>query len=838
MLFSRSSPVHWPAELTFRDEKTPSPSPLPLPKPLSVSLRQPTPQLWQQLLRPVPQSDAAIERMQAAERERKQALYNGYALPPELIALLPSVLTARTDQDVEATSTLLLLQGRPPVPNTAFLLPYGGLMQAEDYDAFSPLERALWMGDFRALRNDSLCFPRSHKRKRRPLPTVHTSVLYLVLEHDLARGTALTTAALQRCVAISLLDVAPNLTIQVVAAAMGRHDIVAAAGKAPAVVPTAYDPRLHRFVRPVNAHSQKLASQAAIRMNRILPGGPLELQHAQPLLLGSRFGWIEVLDAFQHLIHQCGSQEEVHAAIDAAAMRGHLHVLAWWKRHRSYFPWTAKTISRVPHTGVLDWFDDNVPSFLNGGFCDALTQYAADGRLDLIEWWRQRRDGKLEPCFPMIRNAFLRAAAQHHRLPVLAWAVQWRAHRTWTESGELLPMPPVVWKVICSERRTEMLEWWRETSAHVRPLQQQTFHSAPLEEALLAAKLLVLRWMAAQQVLDRMVLEHPSLLCGRLVTSNEVGMLIWFQRHSGQPLPCEPAVTEAAARAGAIEGLRWYFRTHRHVPQERVTRSIDAAAAAGQVDVLAFFLHDVPLPFTCTHQALDVASAEGHLAVLQFFWAHRLELQFTAHALDQATLRGDLDVVRWWFEAAGQEVPLAYSHVGLDRASQEGHIAMLDLWYASGYPMRFTTAAVDRSRIWDNEALQLRTLEWWRRSGLAMKYTHLAMDTASIHGRLGVLNWWLYSGKPLLYSKRAMDETTHVAALHWWRHSGLPLKYTAAVTVDHAAAGAAPLVKRDPFGPSSGFIDYRLPSKQPILDWWTASGLRKHLLVETSIPSI
>lgn len=142
---------------------------------------------------------------------------------------------------------------------------------------------------------------------------------------------------------------------------------------------------------------------------------------------------------------------------------------------------------------------------------------------------------------------------------------------------------------------------------------------------------------------------------------------------------------------------------------------------------------------------LDRASESGHVNVLQWWKESGLPMYYTAKSMDYATFQRQYTVLDWWKNSG---LPLKYSKEGLVIASAHGNTKMLD---------------------------------WWKDSGLKLIYDEEPMDIASKNGHTNALQWWLDSGLELKYSMKAMDDASdnyRTNVLDWWKKSGLPLKYT------------------------------------------------------------
>ncbi len=79
--------------------------------------------------------------------------------------------------------------------------------------------------------------------------------------------------------------------------------------------------------------------------------------------------------------------------------------------------------------------------------------------------------------------------------------------------------------------------------------------------------------------------------------------------------------------------------------------------------------------------AIDNASRDGNVSLLQWWKASGLECKYTYRAMNSASREGHVDVLDWW-KASGFEIK--YTSNAMDMASEDGHVGVLDWWKASG----------------------------------------------------------------------------------------------------------------------------------------------------------
>ena len=112
---------------------------------------------------------------------------------------------------------------------------------------------------------------------------------------------------------------------------------------------------------------------------------------------------------------------------------------------------------------------------------------------------------------------------------------------------------------------------------------------------------------------------------------------------------------------------------------------------------------------------------------------------------------------------------------GIDYASENGHIAVLEWFKSSGLEFRYSNYAIS----WASEKGNIVVLDWFKESGFEFKHSQNAIDLASLHGHISVLEWFKKSGLEFKYSDSAIDfasKNGHIAVLDWFTESGLEFK--------------------------------------------------------------
>ncbi|KAI9317783.1 hypothetical protein DFJ73DRAFT_880348 [Zopfochytrium polystomum] len=142
---------------------------------------------------------------------------------------------------------------------------------------------------------------------------------------------------------------------------------------------------------------------------------------------------------------------------------------------------------------------------------------------------------------------------------------------------------------------------------------------------------------------------------------------------------------------------------------------------------------------------------------------------YTEEAINEASAEGRIAMLQWWKESG---LPLKYGSRAIVDASFNGHIKVLHWWKKSGLALEYSTRTLDSASACGRTDL----LQWWKDSRLKLEYSKWAMHAASEWGHVPVLQWWVESGLKLKYDIDAVDvadRNGHSDVVEWWRDSKL-----------------------------------------------------------------
>ncbi|KAF2202809.1 flavo protein [Delitschia confertaspora ATCC 74209] len=201
--------------------------------------------------------------------------------------------------------------------------------------------------------------------------------------------------------------------------------------------------------------------------------------------------------------------------------------------------------------------------------------------------------------------------------------------------------------------------------------------------------------------------------------------------------------------------------------------------------------------FGGTYLPFQASAVFGKVKVLEFWRTCPTFVvkEYMCDAMDTASCVGFVHVLDWWFNSG---LPLKYSEAALEKASSRGHIAVLEWWRQHGIhgdKSPNTSQAVDgnpparpqlrlkvgKSISYATLSGSLRTLRWWFTSGIPFPHEDSVAKLASTHGYTHVLDYWhKVRGEKMLFDNQVLVGATkmgHADVLEWWKRSGLRVEY-------------------------------------------------------------
>ncbi|KAJ9627249.1 hypothetical protein H2203_003711 [Taxawa tesnikishii (nom. ined.)] len=160
---------------------------------------------------------------------------------------------------------------------------------------------------------------------------------------------------------------------------------------------------------------------------------------------------------------------------------------------------------------------------------------------------------------------------------------------------------------------------------------------------------------------------------------------------------------------------------------------------------------------------------------------------YTAEALDGASRQGFVHVLEWWQESG---LPLVFTEAALEQASSQGHMAVLEWWKTLAFSYRadnFDSASEPlrlkpgKSICYAAQSGRADIVRWWVRSGITFPHEDTVAKLASTHGHVCVLQAWHEAKESkMIFDNQVLVGATkmgHVDVLEWWKQSGLTVEY-------------------------------------------------------------
>lgn len=218
-----------------------------------------------------------------------------------------------------------------------------------------------------------------------------------------------------------------------------------------------------------------------------------------------------------------------------------------------------------------------------------------------------------------------------------------------------------------------------------------------------------------------------------------------------------------------------------------------ASAYFGKTEILDWWVRSPSfLEKQYDAEALDGASKNGYVHVLEWWRRSGLPLKYTEAALEQASAKGHVRVLEWWREAslASASIVLKPGR-SLICAAQYGRVGVIRWWEESGINGGHQDSICKVASRWG----QVEVLELWRelRGDDKITFNHLVLVEPTMYSQLGVLDWWKnYShgqlprmngrrAKQVEYRTMDIEEALEdalgdqTAVRRWWAQNGLNL---------------------------------------------------------------
>ncbi|KAF2755722.1 hypothetical protein EJ05DRAFT_113285 [Pseudovirgaria hyperparasitica] len=275
-----------------------------------------------------------------------------------------------------------------------------------------------------------------------------------------------------------------------------------------------------------------------------------------------------------------------------------------------------------------------------------------------------------------------------------------------------------------------------------------------------------------------------SILCGRLEDVKAV--LQNVQSPRGLSRLCIKLVMRFSKTAllSYLEtnhkDLFWETFGHTFLPDK-------ASAVFGNTRLLSFW-HTSPsfLVKEYTAEALDGASRNGFVHVLDWWYRSGLPLKYTEAALEQASSQGRIEVLEWWKHAAQ---PPDGEHLSTPSSSTTRPLSTPASGPTPTPTIRLRAQRPPAIKLKQGKSIShatqsgsLPVVRWWAESGiLSPQHEDSVAKLASTHGHVHLLHYWAeLRGEKMVFDHQVLVGATkmgHGEVLEWWKQSGLKVEY-------------------------------------------------------------
>lgn len=149
---------------------------------------------------------------------------------------------------------------------------------------------------------------------------------------------------------------------------------------------------------------------------------------------------------------------------------------------------------------------------------------------------------------------------------------------------------------------------------------------------------------------------------------------------------------------------------------------------------------------------------------------------YDAQAMDGASRQGFIEVLQWWLDS---DLPLYYTDRALENASSRGLVEVLEWWRTNSQKLNGTQRELPLKvgkSIWlAAQCGRAQVIAWWERSGIAYSHEERVATVASQGGHVEVLDlWYSLKGSKMIFDNQVLVGPTkhgHAAVLEWWKEA-------------------------------------------------------------------
>ncbi|ORZ40695.1 hypothetical protein BCR44DRAFT_254238 [Catenaria anguillulae PL171] len=502
----------------------------------------------------------------------------------------------------------------------------------------------------------------------------------------------------------------------------------------------------------------------------------------------SAIGDVKLLELLDGMSNGVGGAPQrplqwTNKALDVASKKGFLHVLDWW----------------YERFGAACWYTEN-----------ALTGAAEAGHLDILKWWTDRKDHL--SCDLNNNRILLHATLGGHKKICEWWLETHVGQAQQPDLGYFHQFPAVgvlvyalMHAIVNSDTDFNMFDWWLAhpycSKSKLRGDHYANGHALALRRFIWdhrsEAALVIDRIPIKIGEADLLVVLHPPVeMCAAVTTdpsltawldqhmppmllqsfvgtlyvlasaAGNVRVLEWLCGFGTPKYYLEKIAADSLTRASEtgqvhvldwwIDVCPWFGRVRSHFSESLTagTNAVQAAAAAGHLDVLEWWKTKSRLLFSYGEPALRVAAQGGHVAILESLVRFGNRVVWSPEVVCTASQANRINVLDWWMQQQAQG-KLSIGKTGTTNAivgaSLSGNIDALDWWYKTGW---FLHALHCSSQIFPFESFPpAEVLDWWislDKDQFGTKTFHHSLFTALA-----------YSANTILFAKHIRRFGTH-----------------------------------------------------------------------------
>jgi len=245
------------------------------------------------------------------------------------------------------------------------------------------------------------------------------------------------------------------------------------------------------------------------------------------------------------------------------------------------------------------------------------------------------------------------------------------------------------------------------------------------------------------------------------------------------------------------------------------------------VDVLSYLEQNKPelfmVGFDGTILPYTASVYYPQIAVLDYWrdsnWFKR-NRAYTHEAIDGASSNGHIEVLDWWLRDA--DLPLKYSEAALEQASGNNYLAVLEWWRLAATIDERVVLRPGRSIQYATQNGRLEVLRWWHTSGIPVCASDSVPTIASRWGHVEILELWrqLKGDEKIVSEEDALVQATihqYIDVLEWWKqfaHGKLPGMHGRSFKVEYRTCNIEEALE-DSMG----------KDKERVRQWWVNNGL-------------